>query len=89
MAAATEAPYQRLDEAENEEEISPTTVSSDATEESQSQSVWFRIRQGFRKNYTLFVVKPVLIFYGLQYAITGSITTQVQIHRPNGYNPGG
>ena len=80
MAAATDAPYQRLDEAENEEEIPPAppaTVSSDATEESQSRSVWSRIRQGVRKNWTLFVVKPVLIFYGLQYAITGSITTQV------------
>ena len=33
--------------------------------------------QGIKHNWRLFVVKPVLIFYGIQFAVTGSITTQV------------
>ena len=37
-------------------------------------SVWDHIR----RNWILFVVKPVMIFYGLQYAVQGAATTQVR-----------
>ena len=44
-------------------------------------SLFIRLRKGFRQNWRLFVVKPVLIFYGVQYAVTGNITTQLWLDR--------
>ena len=38
---------------------------------------WRKAQNVYKQNWKLFVVKPVLILYGLQHSITGSLTQQV------------
>jgi len=42
---------------------------------------WQRLVTSFKENWRLFAIKPVLVIYGLQWAITGSITTQLWLER--------
>jgi len=47
----------------------------------ESRSTSLSVLDQIRRNWILFVVKPVMIFYGLQYAVQGAATTQLWLER--------